>query len=157
MERVRKQKGNPNIHDIYGCRHSGWRIIILKKTPLYFVPGSGFQAPSGSDLVGTGHVGAHALWCTLCWFCATRPAWARFKCQCVCPPGSDRSGRGRSSNSLTRWFVSAPAQVSGWSCYVDHMVTVDWFLAAAGDFDMLLDFARVESGRAAHSVAMGVA
>ena len=44
-------------------------------------------------------------------------------CECACPPGSDRSGSLRSSHSLTRWLVSAPAQVSGWSCNGDHMTT----------------------------------
>ena len=44
-------------------------------------------------------------------------------CECACPPGSDRSGRLRSSHSLTRWLVSAPAQVSGWSCNGDHITT----------------------------------
>ena len=34
---------------------------------------------------------------------------------------------------------------------------VGWFLAAAWDFDMLLDFARAESGRAAQIVTIGVA
>ena len=33
----------------------------------------------------------------------------------------------------------------------------EWFLAAAWDFDMLLDFARVESMRAAHLFIFGVA
>ena len=35
----------------------------------------------------------------------------------ACPPGRDRNGELRVSHSLTRLFVSAPAQVSGWSCY----------------------------------------
>ena len=70
-------------------------------------------------------------------------------CVCACPPGSERSGSLRSSVSLTRWLVSAPAQVSGWSCYGDHMATSSGSWPLRGYFDMLLDFARVESGRAA--------
>ena len=46
-------------------------------------------------------------------------------CEYVCPACSDRSGSPRASLSPTRWLVTAPAQVSGWSCYVDHMVHVD--------------------------------
>ena len=48
------------------------------------------------------------------------------------------------------------AQVSGMRLCL-HSLNVGWFLAAAGYFDMQLRFARVEPGRAAHTVAMGVA
>ena len=41
------------------------------------------------------------------------------------------------------------------SVYALHSLNVGWFQAAAWDFDMLLRFARVESGRAEHTAAMG--
>ena len=48
------------------------------------------------------------------------------------------------------------AQVSGMRLCLESL-NVDWFRAAAWDFEMLLRFARAEPGRAAHTVAMGVA
>jgi hypothetical protein len=53
--------------------------------------------------------------------------------------------------------VSRLAQVIALMHHAWHSCNVNWCFVAAWDFDMLLDFARVESLRAAHLFIFGVA
>ena len=88
-------------------------------------------------------------------FCATRAGLA--SCVCVCVPA------GQSSKWKLPLLEPTDAMVRVCACAGEWLElpmrshgNVDWFLVAAGDFDMLLRFARAVPWRAAHIGMIGV-